>query len=100
MVTTVADSRTTVFKRPPFRIQEEGWGEFDMQIGLTAGDKEHVIGHDLNFASARYESKHPIVSFTLHGISVPKNMLTFSTDIQEPQACPIGGTTRIRPSPG
>lgn len=33
-----------------------------MQIGLTAGDKEHTITHDLNFAQTRYESKHPIVS--------------------------------------
>ncbi|KAL4904852.1 hypothetical protein BDW74DRAFT_153626 [Aspergillus multicolor] len=50
-----------VFKNPPFRIQEEGWGEFDMSIGLTAADnKEHTIGHDLNFASSRYESKHVI----------------------------------------
>ncbi|EAA65261.1 hypothetical protein AN0083.2 [Aspergillus nidulans FGSC A4] len=52
---------TQVFKNPPFRIQEEGWGEFDMQIGLTAADnKEHFIAHDLNFAQSRYESKHVI----------------------------------------
>ncbi|KAL4785571.1 RanBP1 domain-containing protein [Aspergillus varians] len=49
-----------VFKNPPFRIQEEGWGEFDMQIGFTAADKEHLIAHDLNFAQTRYESKHVI----------------------------------------
>jgi transcription initiation factor IIF auxiliary subunit len=54
---------TTAFKNPPFRISEEGWGEFDMTIGLTAADnKEHVLTHDLNFAQARYESKHVIVS--------------------------------------
>jgi transcription initiation factor IIF auxiliary subunit len=47
-------------KTPPFRIQEEGWGEFDMQIGLYA-DKEHSINHDLNFQQSRYESKHTIV---------------------------------------
>ncbi|OJJ61959.1 hypothetical protein ASPSYDRAFT_27614 [Aspergillus sydowii CBS 593.65] len=49
-----------VIKNPPFRIQEEGWGEFDMQISLTAADKDHVIAHDLNFAQTRYESKHVI----------------------------------------
>ncbi|OJI96051.1 hypothetical protein ASPVEDRAFT_35383 [Aspergillus versicolor CBS 583.65] len=49
-----------VVKNPPFRIQEEGWGEFDMQISLTAADKDHVIAHDLNFAQTRYESKHVI----------------------------------------
>ncbi|CRG90679.1 Transcription initiation factor TFIID subunit 14 [Talaromyces islandicus] len=46
-------------RNPPFRIQEEGWGEFDMQIGLYA-DKEHTITHDLNFQQNRYESKHVI----------------------------------------
>ncbi|KAJ5101800.1 hypothetical protein NUU61_004022 [Penicillium alfredii] len=51
---------TQTFKNPPFRIQEEGWGEFDMQIELTA-DKSHTINHDLNFAQTRYESKHVIV---------------------------------------
>jgi transcription initiation factor IIF auxiliary subunit len=50
-----------VFKQPPFRIQEEGWGEFDMSIELTA-DKSYTIQHDLNFAQTRYESKHVLVS--------------------------------------
>lgn len=50
-----------VLKNPPFRIQEEGWGEFDMTIGLGAPDKEHNITHDLNFQQNRYESKHVIV---------------------------------------
>ncbi|KMU78841.1 transcription factor TFIIF complex subunit Tfg3 [Coccidioides immitis RMSCC 3703] len=45
-------------KTPPFRIEEEGWGEFDMSIRLLAPDKEHVIAHDLNFQQNRYESKH------------------------------------------
>ncbi|KAJ5527261.1 hypothetical protein N7513_011420 [Penicillium frequentans] len=49
------------FKNPPFRIQEEGWGEFDMQIELTA-DKSHFVNHDLNFLQERYESKH-IITF-------------------------------------
>ncbi|PWY84959.1 putative Ran-specific GTPase-activating protein 1 [Aspergillus heteromorphus CBS 117.55] len=48
------------FKNPPFRISEEGWGEFDLQINLTAADKDHILTHDLNFAQARYESKHNI----------------------------------------
>ncbi|KAJ5587369.1 uncharacterized protein N7459_003134 [Penicillium hispanicum] len=50
---------TQSFKNPPFRIQEEGWGEFDMQIEFTA-DKAHIIQHDLNFLQERYESKHVI----------------------------------------
>ncbi|KAJ5568501.1 hypothetical protein N7450_010987 [Penicillium hetheringtonii] len=48
---------TQTFKQPPFRIQEEGWGEFDMQIEFVA-DKSYFINHDLNFAQERYESKH------------------------------------------
>jgi transcription initiation factor IIF auxiliary subunit len=53
-----------VFKKPPFRIQEEGWGEFDMEIILTATEKggDHSIKHDLNFLQDRYEAKHTIVS--------------------------------------
>ncbi|KAJ5620108.1 Transcription initiation factor TFIID subunit 14 [Penicillium lagena] len=54
------DRATQVVKSPPFRIQEEGWGEFDMTIDLTA-DKTHPISHDLNFSTERYESKHVIV---------------------------------------
>lgn len=54
------DRAIQTFKNPPFRIAEEGWGEFDMQIGLVALDKEHVISHDLNFQQTRYESKHVI----------------------------------------
>lgn len=58
---TVANrTRLSAFKNPPFRIQEEGWGEFDMQIELVA-DKSHFINHDLNFAQERYESKHVLV---------------------------------------
>lgn len=52
------------FTTPPFRIQEEGWGEFDIEIVLTAMDKggEYPLVHDLNFQSNRYEAKHTIVS--------------------------------------
>lgn len=63
--TVAANLEIIVIKNPPFRIQEEGWGEFDMQISLTAADKDHVIAHDLNFAQTRYESKHVIVCLNL-----------------------------------
>lgn len=51
------------FKRAPFRIQEKGWGEFDMIITLTGIDKggDHAIAHDLNFQSEHYETKHIVV---------------------------------------
>lgn len=52
-----------MFKKPPFRIDEEGWGEFDMSIVLTAVNKggDHTLNHDLNFHSERYEAKHQVV---------------------------------------
>ena len=51
----------------PFRIQEQGWGEFDMLLVLTPKDTkdkgaEITVAHDLNFQSEHYETKHPIVS--------------------------------------
>ena len=51
------------FKKPPFKIEEQGWGEFDMLITLTAVEKgsEFTLNHDLNFQSERYEAKHPVV---------------------------------------
>lgn len=51
------------FKDPPFRIAEEGWGEFDLSIVLTVMGKggEHTIAHDLNFQSERYEADHKVV---------------------------------------
>ncbi|KAI9733351.1 MAG: hypothetical protein M1834_003435 [Cirrosporium novae-zelandiae] len=53
---------TQTFKKPPFMIQEEGWGEFDMEIVLTAAEKggDYPIAHDLNFQSNRYEAMHTI----------------------------------------
>ncbi|KAG6989842.1 transcription initiation factor TFIID subunit 14 [Physcia stellaris] len=49
-------------KKPPFHLKQEGWGEFDMQIILTAIDRggDHTITHDLNFRSPRYEAFHTV----------------------------------------
>jgi len=50
------------FDKPPFRCENEGWGEFDMTIDLYMVEKggKHQITHDLNFAKPRYEAKHVI----------------------------------------
>jgi len=50
------------FEKPPFRCENEGWGEFDMTIDLYAAEKggKHTLAHDLNFAKPRYEAKHTI----------------------------------------
>jgi transcription initiation factor IIF auxiliary subunit len=52
-----------VFKKPPFKIEEKGWGEFDMSIVLTGAHKggDHTLEHDLNFQSERYEATHTVV---------------------------------------
>ncbi len=65
-----------VIKKVPFKIQEEGWGEFDMEIVLSAVDKggDHALAHDLNFQTERYEAKHPIVG--LHKMSASLEGLT------------------------
>ncbi|KAF2431300.1 hypothetical protein EJ08DRAFT_670134 [Tothia fuscella] len=52
------------FKKPPFRIDEQGWGEFDMKIHCSAIGRggDQILDHDLNFQSERYEAKH-VVTF-------------------------------------
>lgn len=44
------------FKKPPFTIQEQGWGGFDIPITLTLIDKggDKKINHDLNFYKEKY----------------------------------------------
>lgn len=50
-----------VEKTPPFRIEEDGWGEFEVEVYLTdLSGKEHQIKHDLNFRQERYENKQVI----------------------------------------
>lgn len=59
-----------IVKKPPFRIEENGWGEFDMTVTLTpigapkGGDQ--ILAHDLNFQQERYESTHSVVCTALH----------------------------------
>lgn len=52
----------TAFTEPPFRCENEGWGEFELTIDLftTPTGGKHTVAHDLNFAKSRYEAKHPI----------------------------------------
>ncbi|KAL9045975.1 MAG: hypothetical protein Q9214_001081 [Letrouitia sp. 1 TL-2023] len=59
---TFEDRQTQVVKKHPFKIQEKGWGEFDMKIIVTGIDKggDHELHHDLNFQSERYEAIHTI----------------------------------------
>lgn len=55
--------QTQVKKSPPFRIEEDGWGEFEIAISLTdLSGKEHSFKHDLNFSTEKYENKQ-VISF-------------------------------------
>ncbi|KAJ9627879.1 transcription factor TFIIF complex subunit Tfg3 [Taxawa tesnikishii (nom. ined.)] len=53
-----------VMRNVPFRIEEKGWGEFEMLVTMTpvgapkGGDT--TIVHDLNFASERYDATHSV----------------------------------------
>ncbi|ODV84897.1 hypothetical protein CANARDRAFT_166653 [[Candida] arabinofermentans NRRL YB-2248] len=51
-----------VFKKPPFKISEQGWGGFDIPITLTLIEKggDRKINHDLNFAKEKYVIDTPI----------------------------------------
>jgi len=51
-----------IIKKAPFRIEEKGWGEFDMTIVLSAVGKggDSTLDHDLNFQAERYEAKHQV----------------------------------------
>ncbi|KAH3687240.1 hypothetical protein WICPIJ_001776, partial [Wickerhamomyces pijperi] len=53
---------TRVIKKPPFKIEEQGWGEFELFVVLTLLDKsgDRKIPHDLNFQSEYYEVDHKI----------------------------------------
>lgn len=50
-----------VLKSPPWRVAEDGWGEFELKIDLQdVSGKTHEFLHDLNFQQAKYEVKHVI----------------------------------------
>jgi transcription initiation factor TFIID/TFIIF subunit len=61
-ITTADNVSLLAFHDPPFRCENEGWGEFDMTIDLYTTEKggKNTLVHDLNFAKSHYESKHQI----------------------------------------
>ncbi|KAL6244043.1 transcription factor TFIIF complex subunit Tfg3 [Rhinocladiella similis] len=57
------DKARQTLKKPPFRVSEDGWGEFELMIEMKdLGGKTHNVVHDLNFANPRYETKQ-IITF-------------------------------------
>lgn len=53
-----------VFKKPPFKLEEQGWGEFDMAIMLSFAEKSGTkeLAHDLHFQAPKYETTHVVVN--------------------------------------
>ena len=91
------------FKRPPFRINEEGWGEFDMRIALHTTDKsgDQSIAHDLNFQSEHYETKHTVVGSSIVNpfyCQKTPNIFGLLPDLQEPKGASPCYSQRVRVS--
>lgn len=54
-----------VLRQTPFKVEEEGWGEFDIPIsihivGISGKSGERKFKHDLNFLQKRYVIDHVI----------------------------------------
>ncbi|KAM9921791.1 hypothetical protein OXX59_006277 [Metschnikowia pulcherrima] len=52
-------------KQPPFKVEEQGWGEFDIPIavhlvGIPGKSGERKFNHDLNFLQETYTVDHEI----------------------------------------
>lgn len=53
-------------KTSPFKVEEQGWGEFDIPIsvhlvGLPGKQGERKFNHDLNFLLETYSIDHPVM---------------------------------------
>lgn len=53
---------TLAFTEPPFRCQNEGWGEFELTVDCYTTEKggKNTIVHDLNFSAPKYENIHSL----------------------------------------
>lgn len=73
--TFVNPNRTVT--EPPFKIQEQGWGGFPLDISVFFLEKagERKIPHDLNFLQEEYEVDHVI--------QVPTNKPTLVAELEK-----------------
>ena len=75
-----------MIKRPPFKVEEEGWGEFDLGVTLHYVEREgsKELTHDLNFQEAKYESPHKLVptpkTHSLTSVDLQKSLSSVSQD--------------------
>ena len=60
------------FKKPPFKLEEQGWGEFDMAITLHFAEKSGTkeLAHDLHFQAPKYETTHVVVRLALTSVFI------------------------------
>ncbi|KAJ2081232.1 transcription factor TFIIF complex subunit Tfg3 [Coemansia sp. RSA 988] len=58
------DNTHQIVRRPPFRVEQVGWGEFDLLVivHFVNCSEHHKIVHDLNFHEGEfYEKKYPLI---------------------------------------
>lgn len=91
-------------KTPPFRVEEQGWGEFDIPIlvhlvGLLGKAAVRNISHDLNFLSERYVVDHPISVPTNKSPALTKLLLesgSVPTDADAKRKAEDVGATKVK----
>ena len=88
-------------KQSPFRVEEEGWGEFDIPIsvhilGLPGKTGERKFNHDLNFLQEKYINDHvvsipvsPTKNQVLNKLLLESGSLPF-----DESGAPIGGLNK------
>ncbi len=75
---------TRVLKKAPFKISEEGWGEFELGLTLTFIEKsgERKLAHDLNFQQNRYEVDH-VLNVPINKSANLRNLLAESGSVPD-----------------
>ena len=90
-------------KKIPFLIQEQGWGEFDMEIVFHGVDKggDHHVRHDLNFQKPKYDAIHTVVRIFLSRPFRPKQVALTrrNKDVHKPPAKSAEAASCLRPRP-
>lgn len=89
------DNPNRTFKKSPFRIEEQGWGEFDLKIVFVPADKgpKQSVTHDLNFQKSKYE--------VIHNLKFPTNRPGLAKLLAETGPVPgfSGGAPAAAPAP-
>lgn len=89
---------TRVVKTPPFRIEEQGWGEFDLSVTLhTIGGGDSVLAYDLNFSQNVYTVDHEISFPTSRPTLL--SLLAQSGSVPEVPSGPVAGNTAPSKTP-